>query len=259
MSVRGPRTSDRLAGRIGVVIGGGSPGDEVSVGQAAALAYAAAGAEVVIVDAQIANARRTADRIGDVLILEADVTDDAAIGRAITAAVEHHGRIDILHNNVGVPMAGRFADFTGADWNRGMALNCVGAALTIRHALPHLIASRGAVVNVSSVASIRHTGMNYAIYNASKAALDQLTVAVALEYAEWGIRANAILPGLLDTHMGQSLADPDDLAARNRRSPTGQQGDVWDVADAAIFLASDEARYVNGHLLVVDGGLSRRC
>jgi NAD(P)-dependent dehydrogenase (short-subunit alcohol dehydrogenase family) len=100
--------------------------------------------------------------------------------------------------------------------------------------------------------------MNYPIYNASKAALDQLTVAVALEFAGRGVRANAILPGLLDTEMGRSLASADDLAARDRRSPTGLQGNVWDVANAAVFLASDEARYINGHLLVVDGGLSRR-
>jgi NAD(P)-dependent dehydrogenase (short-subunit alcohol dehydrogenase family) len=128
----------------------------------------------------------------------------------------------------------------------------------MREALPHLVRSRGAIVNVSSIASIRHTGINYAIYNASKAALDQLTVAVALEYAASGVRANAILPGLLDTEMGRGLASDEDIAERDRRSPTGKQGDVWDVANASIFLASEEARYINAHLLVVDGGLSRR-
>lgn len=259
MDGRGPIRSERLAGRICVVFGGGAPNGGVSVGQAAALAYAAAGATVVVVDARRENGRRTAALIGDALVLEADVTDEASVAAAIASTIADHGRVDVLHNNVGVPMAGDFARLTGEQWTRGMALNCIGAALTTRHALPHLIDTGGAIVNVSSVAAIRHTGMNYAIYNASKAALDQMTVAVALEYAACGIRANAILPGLLDTDMGRALADPEDVSARSRRSPTGAQGDVWDVANAAVFLASDEARYINGHLLVVDGGLSRRC
>ncbi len=259
MSGRGAIPSDRLKDRVALIFGGGGPSGGISVGQAAALAYAAAGARVVIVDAQGENAQRTADMIGAAEIIEADITDEAAVEQAVATAVERHGRLDILHNNVGVPMAGSFASFAAEDWVRGMTLNCIGAALTIRHALPHLVVARGAIVNVSSIASMRHTGMDYAVYNASKAALDQMTVAVALEYAAHGVRANAILPGLLDTDMGRSLADPADLAARSRRSPTGAQGDVWDVANAAIFLASDEARYINGHLLVVDGGLSRRC
>lgn len=259
MSVRGPIRSERLAGRTCVVFGGGAPNGGMSVGQAAALAYAAAGAEVVIVDAHAENGRRTADLIGNALVVEADVTNDAMVEQAIRQAVARHGRLHVLHNNVGVPMAGNFDMLSHEQWTRGMALNCIGAALTMRHALPHLIETRGVIVNVSSIAAVRHTGMNYAIYNASKAALDQMTIAVALEYASRGVRANAILPGLLDTDMGRSLADPDDLSARNRRSPTGEQGDVWDVAHAAVFLASDEARYINGHLLVVDGGLSRRC
>jgi NAD(P)-dependent dehydrogenase (short-subunit alcohol dehydrogenase family) len=258
-TARGLTRTDRLGRRVAIVIGGGAPENTVGVGQAAALAYAAAGARIAIIDANIGNARRTARLLDDAIAIEADITDEAAIAAAITAIVERYDRIDILHNNVGLPRAGAFDQFTGADWMHGMAVNCIGAAIAIRHSLPHLVATRGAIVNVSSIASIRYTGMNYAIYNVSKAALDQLTVAVALEYADRGVRANAILPGLLDTDMGRSLADPDDLAARDRRCPTGQQGDVWDVAHAAVFLASDDARYINGHLLVVDGGLSRRC
>lgn len=259
MTRRKPVRSDRLRGKVCIVFGGGAAGEGVSVGQAAAVAYAAAGAEVVIVDARIDNAERTAALIPGSITLEADVTDDASVAKAIADAVQRHGRLDILHNNVGAPMQGRFEDFTSADWNRGMALNCVGAAQAMRLALPHLIMSRGSIVSVSSIAAIRHTGISYAIYNTAKAALDQLTVAVALEFASRGVRANAILPGLLDTDMGRSLADPNDIEARDRRSPTGAQGDVWDVANAAVFLASDEARYINGHMLVVDGGLSLRC
>jgi NAD(P)-dependent dehydrogenase (short-subunit alcohol dehydrogenase family) len=255
---RGPLPSDRLRGRVCLVFGGGAPSDSVSVGQAAARAYAAAGAHVVIADATLANADRSAAFITGATVIAADITDDEAVAAAVAAAYERYGRIDVLHNNVGAPMAGDFDTLTSADWARGMELNCLGAARTMRHALPHLTAARGAIVNVSSVAGIRHTGINYAVYSASKAALDQMTMAVALEYASRGVRANAILPGLLDTDMGRSLPGGD-RAERDRRSPTGAQGDVWDVAHAAVFLACDESRYVNGHLLVVDGGLSCRC
>lgn len=244
------------------MFGAGSPTDGVSVGQAAAIAYASAGATVAIVDARRENAERTATKLVQMgfgaTVIEADVTKPASVQAAIEAVVAGHGRIDILHNNVGVPMAAAFEEYSADDWSRGMSLNCIGAANTIRSALPHLLAARGVIVNVSSLAAIRHTGMNYAVYNASKAALDALTIAVALEYADRGVRANGILPGLLDTEMGRGLVAAG-AKSRDQRSPTGAQGDVWDVANAAVFLASQEARYVNGHMLVVDGGLSQRC
>lgn len=256
MTERGPIHSNRLKGAVAIVFGGGSPSTGMNVGQAAAVAYAAAGACVVVVDAVLDNAKRTADLISDCKIFEADITSETDVSDVVGRVVEDYGRIDILHNNVGVPIVGNFDSLGQGDWERGMSLNCIGAATTMRMSMPHLIESRGAIINVSSIASIRHTGMNYAVYNASKAALDQLTVAAAIEYASRGVRANAILPGLLDTDMGRGLSNIDE---RNKRCPTGQQGDVWDVANAAVFLASQEARYVNGHLLVVDGGLSRRC
>jgi NAD(P)-dependent dehydrogenase (short-subunit alcohol dehydrogenase family) len=235
---RGPIRSNRLDGMVAIVFGGGSPGTGVSVGQAAAIAYGAAGARVAVVDAVLANAERTAELVTGCQVLQADITSEDDVSQAIATVVERFGRIDILHNNVGVPMSGDFETLGQSAWQRGMALNCIGAATTMRLAMPFLIEAQGV------------------IYNASKAALDQLTIAAALEYAGRGVRANAILPGLLDTEMGRGLAD---AANRKGRSPTGWQGDVWDVANAAVFLASSEARYVNGHLLVVDGGLSRRC
>jgi NAD(P)-dependent dehydrogenase (short-subunit alcohol dehydrogenase family) len=122
---------------------------------------------------------------------------------------------------------------------------------------------RGAIVNVSSIGSIRWTGISYLAYATSKAAVNQLTQSVALEYAAKGIRCNAVLPGLMDTPLvqtGLAAAYGGDLEAarisRDARSPTGRMGDAWDVAHASLFLASDESSYVNGHLLVVDGGLS---
>jgi NAD(P)-dependent dehydrogenase (short-subunit alcohol dehydrogenase family) len=261
---RRPPRSQRLEGAVAVVFGGGAPGPIPSVGQAAAYAYAAAGARVVVVDLLLENAQRTTDLIAgmeiDALPLAADITDRIAVGAAIDAAVSAHGRIDILHNNVGIPIQRDFADYEDTDWRRGMEVNCFGAVHTITAALPHLLASRGAIVNVSSVAAIRYTGLNYAVYSASKAALEQLTVAIALEFADRGLRANAILPGLLDTSMGRGLGEgAGGYASRAERSPTKTEGDVWDVANAAVFLASAEARYVNAHRLVIDGGLSMRC
>lgn len=256
-----PEPSNRLAGKVVLLYGGGAQAEGVGVGQAAAWAYAAAGAHVAIVDYSLENADRTAQRLSSlkcpVAIIQGDITDPASIAAATQHTIERFGKIDILHNNVGWPIARPFAEYTSDEWSRGMQLNCLGAASTIRAALPALLDAKGAIINISSVAGIRYTGMNYAIYSAGKAALNQLTIAVALEYAARGIRANAIVPGLLDTEMGKGL--PTAGASRAERSPTGTQGSVWDVANAAVYLASEEARYVNGHLLVVDGGLSARC
>lgn len=171
------------------------------------------------------------------------------------------GAPGILHNNVGVPRRGAVVDLTRAEWDAALAVNLTGCYLTSRHVLPHLLArGKGAIVNVSSLASIRDTGYVYPAYSAAKAAVNQLTVALALTYANKGIRANAILPGLIDTPLvaRQLVDDPAELAARNARSPTGRMDSPWDVANAAVFLASDRAAYVNGVCLPVDGGLAAR-
>lgn len=260
-----PNRSGRLNGTVALVFGGGARSEAATIGQASAVAYAMAGAQVAIADLALENAERSAAVVralgGEAFACTADVAEEPSVAEAIARTLDRFGRIDLLHNNVGQPMARDFADYGLADWERALRINCIGAATTIRLALPHLLERRGAIVNVSSVAAIRHTGINYAVYNASKGALDQLTVAVALEYAHRGLRANGILPGLIDTEMGRGLGTDgeDPSIARDRRSPSGRQGDVWDVANAAVFLASSEAKYINGHLLVVDGGLTRRC
>lgn len=256
-----PRESAQLEGRVAIVFGGGCPDQSVNLGQAAVLAYLNAGARVAIVDASEANARRTkqvAGAPGRTMTLVADITDERNIEGVIEQVADRFKSIDVVHNNVGIPRLGNFQSFTQQDWLDGLSVNCIGAAMTMRSSLPHLIKSGGCVINVSSVASIRYTGMNYAIYNTAKAALDQMTVAFALEHAGRGVRANSILPGLLDTEMGRGLAAGERNNQRDNKSPTGRQGSVWDIANAAVFLASKEAAYINGHLLVVDGGLSRR-
>ncbi|WP_218577998.1 SDR family NAD(P)-dependent oxidoreductase [Phytohabitans rumicis] len=152
-------------------------------------------------------------------------------------------------------------DLSRADWDAAVAANLTGCYLTVRHALPHLLRrGKGAIVNVSSLASIRATGYVYPVYSAAKAAVNQLTVSLALTYADRGLRANAILPGLIDTPLvaRQVVDDPAEVVARHARSPTGRMGSPWDVAHAVVFLASDRAAYVNGVCLPVDGGLAAR-
>lgn len=255
-----------LEGRVAIVFGAGSSGAGLSNGEAAARAYALAGAAVAVVDVNASEAARVAKEInadgGLAMPIAADVTNEAQVAAAVRTATEELGLIDVLHNNVGVARTGSVLDLEVEAWEAAVRLNLTSAYLTVRHALPGMIqAGRGAIVNVSSVASIRDTGYLYPVYNATKAAVNQFTVSLALTYAAQGIRANAVLPGLIDTPLvsNQITDDPAALAARHAASPTGQMGSPWDVANASVFLASDAAAYINGVCLPVDGGLSARC
>ncbi|WP_433801251.1 SDR family NAD(P)-dependent oxidoreductase [Actinomycetospora sp. CA-084318] len=252
-----------LRGRVAVVFGAGSSGTAISNGRAAALAYAAAGAAVVAVDRDPEQAALTARQVveqgGRATGVRADVTVEDDVVVALDAAADAFGPVTILHNNVGVATPLGLVDLSRAAWDAALAVNVSGVFLTCKHAVPRMVAAGGgAVVNVSSVAAIRHPGYDYPGYMAAKAAVDQLTVSVALTYAAHGVRANAVLPGLIDTPLvGDQIGD--EAAARARRSPTGRCGTPWDVANAAVFLASDDAAYVNGVCLPVDGGLTARC
>jgi NAD(P)-dependent dehydrogenase (short-subunit alcohol dehydrogenase family) len=265
-----PTRSNRLAGQSIVVFGGGSSGPILGNGQAAAIAYALAGAHVTVCDALLERAAATVDLIQDVggqaVPLAGDVSLLADIEHAIEKCREHAGRVDVLHFNVGITLAAPTMELSRESWERTFAVNATGCFLAIKTALPIMKQQRaGVITTISSVASMRYTNIPYAAYSASKAAVNQLTLAVALEHAGDGIRANSILPGLLHTSLVQTqLVDhygsPEQaLTARAAKCPMGFMGDAWDVANAAVFLASSDARYITGQSLVVDGGLTAAC
>lgn len=257
---------DRMKDKVVLVFGAGSVGPGWGNGKAAAVAYAREGARVSCVDINIEAARNTLDVIesegGTGLALCADVTRAADIDAAVAATMETFGRIDVLHNNVGINLPGGAAEATEESWRLVMDVNLTSVFLACRRVLPIMVAQGGgAIVNISSLASIRWTGYPYVSYYASKAALNHFTRAIAIEYASRNIRANAILPGVMDTpHVHKQISSyygsPEEMRAkRDAVSPMKRQGDGWDIAWASVFLASDEAKYINGIELPIDGGL----
>ena len=254
--------STRLLKKVAIVFGAGSSGTGWGNGKAVAVAFAREGARVICVDRGLAAAEETAQIIAEegneAEALAADVTDYDAVARAVAAGEARFGRIDILHNNVGQPEAGGPEDLDEESWHRAIEVNVGGVWRTCKAVLPGMRARRsGAVVNISSIAALRWAGAPSFAYAAAKAAVNQATVSVAMQYARDGIRANAILPGLLDTTLAdecRGAGTPE--SGRDRRMPLGRLGEAWDIAHAAVFLASDEARFITGVCLPVDGGQS---
>ena len=257
----------RLENRVALVFGAGSSGPGWSNGKAAAVAYGREGARVVAIDVSAEAAEETAARVteesGDALAVAADATDLAAVEAAVATALDRFGRIDILHNNVGVVLHGGPPDLDEAAFQKNLDVNLGSVFRTAKAVLPHFIAARrGVIVNISSIAATRWTGYPYFAYYAAKAAVNQATVALALQYAPYGIRANCIMPGLIDTPLiyrqiaSQYASAEEMVAARARAVPLGRMGSAWDVANAAVFLASDEAGFITGVCLPVDGGQS---
>jgi len=259
----------RLDGKVAMVTGAGAIGPGWGNGKAVAVLFAREGARVFAIDKNAGAAEETraiiAGEGGDCTAHVADVTDAGAVSGAVDACLEGYGRIDVLHNNVGIVVGGGPVEESLADWERGFAVNLTSLFLACKHVLPHMVAAGGgAIVNVSSIAANRWLGVPYASYAATKAAILGVSRNIAMQYARKGIRCNTILPGIIDTPLLRKLladvypADEieDRIAYRDSQVPMGRMGDAWDVAHAALFLASDEAQYVTGAELVVDGGLS---
>jgi NAD(P)-dependent dehydrogenase (short-subunit alcohol dehydrogenase family) len=257
----------RLRGKTAIVFGAGSSGPGWGNGKAAAVAYAREGAQVACVDVVQAAAEETASIIeregGVALATVADVTDTGSIDSAVALTVARFGRLDILHNNVGMTHMGGPVELTEEQFAAALDLNIGPIYRTAKVIIPHMLRQgSGVIVNISSLAAIRWTGYPYFAYYATKAAVNQATVALAMQYARNGIRANCIMPGLIDTPLiykqisGQYASVDEMVSARNAAVPVGRMGTAWDVANAAVFLASDEAQFITGVCLPVDGGQS---
>lgn len=259
----------RLKDKVAIVVGAGqSPGEGMGNGRATVLRFAEEGAKVLAVDNKLASAEETVSMArqspGECAAFEADVTREAALAATVEHAKRRWGRIDILHYNVGVSLAGGdavLADFTEAAFDRISAINLRGAIMACKHVLPVMRTQRsGVILTIASISAIEN--YPYVAYKATKAGLIAFTQQLAIQNAEFGVRANVILPGLMDTPMavdtrarvsGKSRAEV--AAARDARVPLRHKmGTAWDVANAALFLASDEAGFTTGVALPVDGG-----
>jgi len=269
--------SGRLAGKVALVAGAGqTAGEKIGNGRATALLFAREGACVLLLDREAAAAADTAAAIaaegGEAEIFEGDVAREEDCAGAVSACVERLGGLDVLHHNVGIGSGDGWAEWIdfGA-WERIVRVNAGGALLMAKAALPAMRErGGGAITFVSSIASVVAGAAPMSNpphgYKMSKAAMNALTLSLAQSYAEHGIRVNAILPGLIDTPMGvdavaAALGVERERYARRRDETVplkGGMGSAWDVANAALFLASEEARFITGALLPVDGGQSTR-
>lgn len=261
---------DRLADKVAMVIGAGSIGPGWGNGKATAVAFAREGAKVFCVDINLTAAEETVaiirDEGGEARAMHGDVTRSSDIAAMVAACRAAFGRIDIVDYNVGVAQMGGVVETSEEDWDRVQAINLKGAFLTLKHVIPVMEAQGGgSIITISSIAALRYTGLPYVTYYTTKAALSHMTRTTAAQYAPKQIRVNAIVPGLMETPMvaasgleqAYAKGDPEEMRRiRARQVPMGFGGTAWDVAAAAVFLASDESRYVTGIELVVDGGLT---
>jgi NAD(P)-dependent dehydrogenase (short-subunit alcohol dehydrogenase family) len=261
----------RLAGKVAIVTGAGCVGPGWGNGRAAAVLFAREGARVFAVDRSADAMAETVARArghGGIATHLCDVREDGAVEAMVEACRAQFGRVDILVNNVGGSAAGGAAELSEDAWDSQLDYNLKSVFLTCRHVIPVMLAQGGgAIVNTSSTSGTRYTGAPQVGYAASKAAIIQFSRVTAVQYASGGIRVNTVVPGQMHTPMVEARlarqragGDVDTLLKqRVARIPLGFMGDGRDTAHAALFLASDEARFVTGTEIVVDGGMTARC
>ena len=258
----------RVEGKVAIVVGAGqTPGETIGNGRATSILLAREGARVMLVDRRLDSAQETEKLIrddgGEAFSFEADVTKSDQCQAIAKACVDQFARIDILHNNVGIGAGdGNVNNLTEEAWHRIMNVNLTSMLLTCKAVLPVMREQRsGSIVNISSVAAV--CAVPLLAYKVSKAGVNALTQQIAMANASRGVRCNAIMPGLMNTPMAIEAwvsmgADREQIVAgRDSQVPLGgKQGTAWDVANAALFLHSDEAKFITGVLLPVDGGQS---
>ena len=264
--------SGRLQGKIAIVTGAGSVGPGWGNGRATCVRFAEEGAKIFAVDRDLDKVAETVERVkavgGEIAVQPCDVTDNASVAAMVAACLARFGRIDVLVNNVGGSAAGGPVEMTEEVWDAQVDSNLKSVFLTCKHVLPVMEKQgAGAIVNTASTSGLRWTGAAQVGYAATKAGVIQLSRVVAVQYAAKGIRVNTVVPGQLHTPMvearlAKQRAGGDVAAllkARVKRIPQGFMGDGRDTANAALFLASDEARFITGTEIVVDGGMTVRC
>ena len=262
----------RLDGKVAIVTGAGCVGPGWGNGRAIAVRFAEEGARVFAVDKDLGAMVETLALVreagGNAMPYACDVTDSSAIIRLVAACTEAYGGIDILVNNVGGPAPGGPVKLSEDDWDRQIDINLKSVFLMCKHVLPVMEArGRGSIVNIASTSGIRWTGASAVGYATAKAGVIQFGRVVGVEYASRGIRVNSVLPGQLHTPLVDAVLARDQsggdietlLKRRQARIPMPFMGDGRDTANAALYLASDEARFVTGAEILVDGGMSARC
>lgn len=250
-----------LRDKVAIVAGGGAAGDGIGNGRAAAILLANAGTKVLVVDHDLAAAERTVEMIreagGTAAAHAGDLTQPAECKRMVEAAVDRWGRLDFLDNNVGISSKASVVDEPLATWQKLMQVNVEIMFLTSKHAIPAMVktAGGGAIVNISSIAALSPRGLT--TYTTTKAAVIGLTKAMAVDHGREGIRVNCVAPGPVYTPLvyarGNGMSG-EAREARRKASLLGVEGTGWDIGHAVRFLLSDHARYITGHVLVVDGG-----
>lgn len=260
-------TDGCLNDRVCLVLGGGSLAAGWAIGQATAIAYARAGARVMVGDQDLAAAQATVTAIrqqgGQAQACAVNVTDEASVQEAVDQTLRHFGALQVLHNNVGIGKSGDSARTSAADWQRISDANLLALHLASQAVIPAMRqAGGGVILCTSSIASQRYVGIPHLAYGVTKAAANHFCKMMAVEYAPDNIRVNALVVGLVDTPrirntmMGTYGQDEAAMVQRrNAQIPLGRMGDAWDVANAAVFLASDRARFITGAELVIDGGM----